>query len=217
MAPDILSSFSSPSWAADTLFSRLQSRVASWPRGTIFFAEDLEDLCPDAMTVRTNLARMASDGLVAVRLARGVYCHPEVSADFRMILPSPEAVAEALARRSRCRIVPCGAQAAYLAGLTDLNMYELDYLTDGSEREIHLGSGRTIRFFRRQSVKVFSFRSEALRNLSEGFRYLGSERIGAGDREVAARVLREIPEGDYRSDLKLCPGWMREEFRAIRP
>lgn len=190
--------------------------VSSFTRGRIFFSEDLEEVVPDRLTLRVILSRMVSDGSLIVRLAHGVYCYPGVDpSSFRMVLPSPGDIALAVARRYRVRIAPCGPRAAYLSGLVTLDPGDLDYLTDGSDQTIRLSGGRTIRFIKRKSLRFLDFRSEDLRNLSEGLRYIGSAHVEDSHRAVAARVLREVPPEDLRHDLPLCPAWVREEFRSL--
>lgn len=170
----------------------------------------------DRMVLRTTLARMVQEGDLIVRLGRGIYCYPMLDRFGKVVLPGPDAVARALARRYCVRILPCGAQAARRAGLTTLDVFQYDYLTDGSEQVFHLGTGTTVRFLRRKSTRVYSFLNESMRDLSEGFRYIGQGRVGECERQVAARILAAVGEEEFRHDVKLCPGWVREEFHAIR-
>lgn len=186
-------------------------------RGEVFFAEDLEGAGLPPQDVRVYLSRFAREGSLVIRLARGVYCLPRLDEhSMKTIYPTPESLADAFARRWRVRILPCGAQAAYLSGLTSLKLYPLTYLSDGSEQVFHLSEGREIRFLKRRSMKAYHFRSERLRNLSEGMRHLGEKYIGDFERGVIADTLLSVSQEDFVHDVKLCPSWIRHTFLELR-
>lgn len=190
--------------------SDLFRRIASeFPRGSIFFAEDLEFLGRDPLEIRWALSTLSKDGTSLVRLARGVFCYPRLDEHAKLMLPDDVTVAEALARRWRVRIAPCAEQAAYLAGLIPLQLNPLKFVSDGSFQQFNLQNGRQIVFMRRKSNKVFYFRSEKLRNLVEGLRFLGPENITDHVIGVVRRTLPEISASDFNHDILLAPGWVR--------
>ena len=118
----------------DNIESDILRRLAGMGRGRIFFAQDFYDLWPEG-TVRYALSILAEKGLIA-RLARGVFCFPELSEHgMKMLLPEPDTVAQAVADRARVRIVPVKDQAACLVGLTGLSFNQYVYLTDGAPRK----------------------------------------------------------------------------------
>ena len=131
-------------------------------------------------------------------------------------MPSMETIAESLARRRKVRIAPCGAQAAFLAGFTGLQVSPYTWVSDGSDQEFHLQNGRTIRFVRRLSLKVFQFSSVRMRNLVEGLRYLGKDEIHAEGRGVIADNLQWVSDEEFLHDIRLCPLWIREILMEIR-
>ena len=121
--------------------SLVSSHVASLPPGTIFFPDDLDVLGLPAESVREALSYLSKEGAVLVRLARGVYCHPRMADSpyaLDRLLPEPDEIAAALARRWRVRIVPCGAEAAYRAGLVPFRERPLTFLSDGSPQYFNL-------------------------------------------------------------------------------
>ena len=203
----------------DTVDSSLLSFLfSSFPRGSVFFAEDLEPsgFTPDV--IRWSLSRIVTTETGVVRLARGVYCIPEVGAGGspgKLRIPSTEVIAEALARRWRVRIAPCGARAAFLAGFTGIQTDLNTWLSDGSDQTFHLQNGVTIRFVRRLSLKVFQFRSDRMRNLVEALRFIGKDQIHAEGRGVIADNLQYVPEEDFLHDLRLAPSWIRELLKEI--
>lgn len=203
----------------ETVDSSLLSFIfSSMSRGTVFFAEDLEGSGYSPDEIRWSLTRLVRDQTGVVRLARGVYCIPEQQEySGKLKMPPQEAIARALARRWKVRIAPCGAQAAYLAGFTGLQTHQNVWVSDGSDQVFHLQNGAEIRFKKRLSQKIFQFRSERMRNLSEAMRYLGKEYfIQAEGRGVVADNLRWISDEEFLHDVRLCPFWIKEILKELK-
>lgn len=190
----------------------LTAHISSLERGTIFFAEDLEHLGITPSFLRILLPEMAREGTLIVRLARGIYCFPKLSHDYppQRLLPSPDEIAHAVAARWKVNIVPTSAHAAYLAGLYPFSANPYAYASDGSDQVVHLQNGRDIVFVKRRSHKVYYFRSERLRNLSEGLRYLGPKQVGPEQKAVIGETLTMVSLEDFRHDILLMPAWIRE-------
>lgn len=86
------------------------------------------------------LSRLTHKGLL-MRIGRGMYTKP-VKSRFGIRPPSSRAVIEAISQRTAESIVPIGASAANVLGLsTQIPMQEI-YLTSGPSRTIKLGSRR---------------------------------------------------------------------------
>ena len=199
----------------DNVETDILRRLAEKGRGRIFFAQEFYDLWPEG-TVRYALSILAEKGQV-VRLARGVFCFPELSEHgMKMLLPEPDTIAQAMADKAMIRIVPVRDQAACLVGLTGLSFNRYTYLTDGAPRKIHLSNGRTIEFRHTSEMRVFAFCNRKMMLLSNGLRALGKEHIGEGEREVLKWQLDSIPAEDFLRDIQLCPGWVREMLANLR-
>jgi hypothetical protein len=190
-------------------------RLAGKGRGRIFFAQEFYDLWPEG-TVRYALSALAEKGQI-VRLARGVFCFPELSEHgMKMLLPEPDTVAQAVADKARVRIVPVKDQAACLVGLTGLSFNKYVYLTDGAPRKINLSNGRAIEFRHTSEMRIFAFRSRKMMLLSNGIRALGKEHVGAGEREVLKWQLDSVPAEEFAKDIQLCPGWVRDILSDLK-
>ena len=199
----------------DGINNEILADLARKGRGRIFFAQEYYDRWP-AGTVRYTLAAMAQEGSIA-RLARGVFCFPRLSEfGMKMILPDAEAIAEAVADKSRVRIVPFGDQAAYLVGLTAFQLSKTTYLTDGAPRIIHLSNGRTIEFRHTSEMRIFVFRNRKMQLLSNGIRALGKDNIGISEREAIKWHLAGVPAEEFNADLTLCPEWVRDLLLDLR-
>ena len=198
--------------------SLLSFLFSSFPRGSVFFAEDLEPSGFSPDEIRFALSRIVSSETGVVRLGRGIYCIPETASGYsgKLLMPSPEHIAQCLARRWKVRIAPCGAQAAFLTGFTGLQDRRNTWVSDGSDQVFHLQNGVTVEFLRRKSLKVFQFRSPRMRDLSEALRYLGRDAIHAPERGIVSDNLFLVGEEDFLHDIRLCPLWIRELLRELR-
>lgn len=203
----------------ETVDSSLLTFISSsMSRGTVFFAEDLEDSGFSPDVIRWALTRIVHQDSGVVRLARGVYCFPEYYQDTgKYMLPSVEVIAQALARRWRVRIAPCGAQAAFLAGFTGIQTHQNVWVSDGADQVFHLQNGQEIRFVRRVSLKVYRFLSPVMRNLVEGMRYLGEEYFNQSEgRGVVSGNLMKVTDEEFSHDIMLCPLWIRTLLKELR-
>ncbi len=190
---------------ADEIYALL----ATTERGRIFFAQEFYTLWPES-SVRFALSELAEAGKIA-RLARGVFVFPKITEHgMKMILPDVETIANAIAEKSKVRIVPVGDQAARLAGLTSLSLGTSTYLTDGAPRRIRLSNGRSIEFRHTSEMRIFAFKNRRMQLASNAIRALGAENIGAHERENPKWFLSDVPAAEFETDILLCPEWVRD-------
>ena len=188
---------------------QIYDQLLVWGRGKIFFAQDFTMLgTPES--VRQALVALNEDRII-VRLARGVYCFPKIEGEYniRTILPTTESIAEAIAEKSRCRIVPYGDQAAFLVGFTGLQMGKYTYLTDGAPRVIRTNN-TTITFRHTSEMRIFSFKNRTMQLLSLGIRAIGKEGYTPNIAAIVREHIEKVPQEDLEHDLKLCPGWVAD-------
>ncbi|MFS8084993.1 MAG: DUF6088 family protein, partial [Acidobacteriota bacterium] len=127
---------------ANKVLDRLQSA-----NGQIFSVADFLDLGPRP-TVDQALSRLARQGKIN-RVRRGLYELPRIGKLLnRPITQSPDALARAWARKNGLRIVPSGAYAANLLGLSTQVPAKITYYTNGRTKTIKLGQ-HTIKLLNR--------------------------------------------------------------------
>lgn len=162
------------------------------------------------MTLRFGLAELANEGFL-IRLSRGVYYRPPVTMDKHLrVLPTPQQVALAIASKSSMQIIPCMEHSAYLTGL-DRNAFKpLTWLTDGTSRKLDLYKGPQIEFIHTKEARLFTFRSELMRNISNGMRYLGREKFTEREERIVRGLLADVRREDFVEDVLKCPEWVRE-------
>lgn len=189
--------------------------LAEKGRGRIFFAQEYYDRWPES-TVRFSLGVLAETGQI-VRLARGVFCYPNLSEHgMKMLLPDPDDIAKAIAEKTKVRIVPVGDQAACLVGLTGLSFNRYTYLTDGAPRKINLSNGRRIEFRHTSEMRIFAFTNRKMMLISNGMRAIGRKNIKEGEREIIKWRLDSIPPADFEKDILLCPEWVRDMLLELK-
>lgn len=187
----------------------IRQQILKWGRGKIFFANDLT-MCGTPDCVRQALCVLTDEQYIC-RLARGIYCFPRLEGEYNIqtIYPSTESIAEAIAERSKIRIIPYGDQAAYLVGFTTLQMGRYTYLTDGAPRTIK-ANYTTIVFHHTSEMRIFSFRNRTMQLLSLAIRAVGKEGYTPEMAAIAAEHITNVPKEDFEHDIKLCPVWVAE-------
>lgn len=199
----------------DGVTRKMREMIRGWDRGRIFFLDDFATLeSPGA--VRFALLGMVKEGFI-IRLARGVYCYPEISGEFAMkrIIPSDERIAHCFAEKEKVRIIPYGDQAAYKLGLTTMRISDLKYLTDGAPRKINLSATRKIYFNHTDEVKMFGYRNETMQDIASAIRFLTEEMIDGERKRVIQKHLRTVPEEDFRHDITIPPAWVGKIITEI--
>lgn len=200
----------------DSVYDSVEGLIRSWPRGKIFMAQDLSEL-DSYDSVRHALCSL-NEKRVIVRLARGIYCWPRIVGEytFQTVLPSAEEIAETLAQKENVRIIPYGDQAAYRLGLTTFRISNLQYMTDGSPRVIHLSAEKKIIFNHTSEVKMFAFQNETMQLLSSAIRGMGEEYICTPEKtRIIRECLRSVPEKDFYNDINIPPAWVGKIIRDI--
>lgn len=109
------------------------------PEGGIVSAKEFLHLGTRA-NVNQALSRLARKGLL-LRIGSGMYTRP-VKSRFGVAPPSTRAVLTALSQRTAETIVPNGASAANVLGLSTQVPIQEIYLTSGPNRTLKLGSRR---------------------------------------------------------------------------
>ncbi len=148
-------------------------------------------------------SRLAKAGKL-LRVARGTYVAP-VSSRFGSRAPAPEKVVKALAELSGDIVVPHGASAANVLGLTQQVPIREVYLTSGLTRKLQLGRSQVL-----------------LKHAPSWMLALGTRPAGAAVRALAwigpahvdkslASLRRTLPSSEWQalaSARATLPGWM---------
>ena len=189
-------------------------KIRQMDRGTIFFIDDFIELGSSG-AVRIALMELKKQGII-LRPARGIYCYPQIRSEYSgVITPTPESIAEALAKKERVRIVPYGDNAAYRLGLTGLQVSNLKYLTDGASRVINLSSDKKIFFNHTSEVKIFDFCNDTMQMISAAIRALTEECIDGEKKRIIHKHLRTVPDEEFLKDITIPPAWVSKIIMDI--
>jgi len=141
-----------------------------------------------------------------LRVARGIYAVP-ISSRFGSRTPSPEKVIRALAEQSGEIVVPHGASAANILGLTQQVPIREVYLTSGRTRKLKLGRSEVL-------VKHAPHWMLALGTRPAGSAVRALAWIGPTHAGKSLALLRRIlPLSEWQmltSTRATLPGWMAQ-------
>ena len=181
------------------------------PPGTILFVSDCSDTRDDKAVSRI-LSTLEKHGEI-IRIGRGVYLKPEMSR-FGVVYPSVTKIAEAIARRDNAQILPCGATAENILGLSTQVPMTHTFLTSGSAREVHV-NGRTITF-KRGVPKNFAFENMMMALLAQALKSIGKDNVGEEEMSIIRKLIHDEPDKtSLRRDFRLFPGWMKKIILPI--
>ena len=166
----------------------------------------------DAKSIGVYLGRLVSGGKIQ-RLARGLYCYPKRHPKLGDLVPSMDEVARVVAGRDRIRLIPSGAYAANLLGLSEQVPAKVVFLTDGKPRKILIG--RATIELRKASPRQMALAGKGAAMVLQALKFMGAPHID----EKAVRKLRALLPSDIKQDLlkniALAPAWMRPILNQI--
>jgi hypothetical protein len=162
-----------------TMRDQIVTRIYRLGAGKAFSAKDFLDVASRG-TIDMALSGLNRDGVIR-RVRRGLYDMPKFNPALGgKLSPDIDEAARALARRQRWKIVPEGAWAANLLGLSTQVPSKIVYLTDGPNKEVPIGR-RTIQF-KHARPKALAGLEGKLALVVQALRHLGKE--GVGPREI---------------------------------
>ena len=128
----------------------------------------------NAKAVNKALERLVEKNEL-LRVATGIFVRPELDPVIGIVTPGIEAIATAIARRDKARIVPTGIYALNRLGLSSQVPLNIVYLTDGAARKIKIGN-RTITFKRTTPKNVMAV-GEISSLAIQALRTIGKENV----------------------------------------
>lgn len=192
--------------------NQIVKRIERFGSGKAFSAKDFLDIA-SRTTIDVALASLTSDGKIR-RIRRGLYDMPRVNPALGgKLSPDIDEAAQAIARRQRWKIVPEGAWAANLLGLSTQVPSKIIYLTDGPNKEVEIGR-RSIHF-KHARPKAMAGLEGKLALVVQALRHLGKERVGA--REIETLRARLSPQERRRllKDTRFSVDWIYEVAKRI--
>lgn len=147
------------------------------------------------------------------RVARGIYARLEQDPVWGPLQPTTEAIAEAIRRRDKARIIPTGAMALNALGLSTQIPINVVYLTDGSARTIDLGKRKII--FKKTTPKNLAAIGKISSLVIQALKEIGKENITDHETAIILEQLKKEELYRLEHDIRLAPEWIRIILRKL--
>jgi hypothetical protein len=187
-----------------SIYSQLLDQIIQNGKGRLIFPADFVGWGTNE-SIRKALSRLAKERIL-VRLGQGIYLFPEYDPELGILYPSPEEIAEAIARQDKARIIPTGAYALYKLRLSKQVPMKLVYLTDGLRRTIKLGKNTIT--FRITTPKKLAAQGKVSSLVIQALQALGKKQV---DEKIMKMVMHELAKEDVnllRCDAEIAPAWI---------
>ncbi len=194
------------------LRNKIVDRLRRYGRGKVFTPKDFLDIgSRDA--VDKTLSRLASAGTIQ-RFGRGLYSYPKINKRLGIAVPPDvDDVADAVARQTGSRIVPSGATAANVLGLSTQLPAKPVYLTDGRSRQVR--SGNVVITLKHASPKEMPVGNRTSAIVLQALRHLGKDSIDASVLSKIRQALSPRHRSQLLHDARYTTDWMAEAVRKI--
>lgn len=190
----------------------IRDRINRSDMGTVYVAADFVDIS-DKTSVNAYLARLVDEGLIR-RILRGVYDKPEYN-DFleEYVAPSPDKVANALARNFGWTIVPCGDTALNLLGLSTQVPAAWVYVSDGTYKE-YTYDNTTIQFKRTTNKEVSKLSYKTALTV-QALKALGKDKIDDMVISRLGKLLTAEEKQTMLEEAKTATSWIYKYIKQI--
>jgi hypothetical protein len=184
-------------------------KIKKEKRVSLFFTEDFLRF-GNSKVVSKALERLEKKGDIS-RVARGIYARLEKDPILGPVKPGAEAIAKAIAKRDKARIVPTGIQALNALELSTQVPMNVVYLTDGASRRINLGKRKVI--FKKVSPKNLAAIGEISSLVIQALKEIGKDNVTENEKQIILRHLKNENKYRLEHDIRLAPEWIREIMR----
>lgn len=195
-----------------TMKHLIVERIERLGAGKAFVAKDFLDIA-NRGTIDVALSGLVRDGRIR-RVRRGLYDCPRINHNLGGALsPDIDEAARALARRHRWSIIPEGAWAANLLGLSPQVPAKIVYRSDGPNKRVDVGQ-RTI-FFKHARPQTFIGGDEKSALVVQALRHLGKKEV---DGNTISRLREILPEAERRKLVKAARfgvDWIYETAKRV--
>jgi hypothetical protein len=195
-----------------TMRDQIVARIERLGDGKAFSAKDFLDIA-SRTTVDVTLASLNHSENIR-RIRRGLYDMPRVNPALGgRLSPDIDEAARAIARRQRWKIVPEGAWAANLLGLSTQVPSKITYLTDGPNNEVPIGR-RSIHF-KHARPKAMAGPEGKIALVVQALRHLGKAGVGAREVEKLRASLSLTERRKLVKETRFGVDWIYEVANRI--
>ena len=192
--------------------SKIRDRITGAKEGTIFVPSDFKDIA-ERNAIKMALSRLCDEQIIR-RIMRGVYEYPEYSNLLQeFVAPSPDKVAQSLARNYGWTIVPCGDTALNLLGLSTQVPNVWSYVSDGPYKGYEFNNINLK--FKHTTNKEITGISYKTALMIQALKTLGSDKI---DDKVIIKLSKGLSDDEKRtllSESQYATSWIHETLKQI--
>jgi len=207
---------------APTVRDKIINRLEQMLPGTIFFIQDLLDE-GSAEAVRQQLTRLVKAKIIK-RLSQGIYLVPKKLGGHGFLLPNPDDIANAIARRDKSRIIPAGEVALWKLGLSTQVPLNYVYSTDGPSKVIKIEEKEGVTnytiTFKHASPKNFALKGKITSQVIPALKAIGQKNLTAEMSEKIESLIMREDLDDLKHDMSIAPAWIakliRESFNSYK-
>lgn len=191
--------------------NKVIKRIRGWGCGSVFTPNMFLDLGSRA-AIDKVLSRLSQKCTIR-RLSRGLYDLPKSHPVIGKLSPSPEVIAKAIAGRDSIKILPSGAYAANLTGLSTQVPAQIIFLTDGASRSVKIADH--IIKLQRTTPKNMAVAGRISGLVIQALKHIGKNHIDGTIIQILKNKLSEDDKEQLLKDLMFAPSWIGAIFRKI--
>lgn len=190
----------------------VSDKIREADNGTLFFSNSFPEYGDEYVGhIMSDLVECGE----LYRIGRGVYLKTTTTR-FGLVYPSVDIIAKAIAERDNAEILPTGAMALNILGLSTQVPMNPTFITTGSARVVNIG-GRNITF-KRAVPRNFAVKGKRRSLIVQALKAIGEKNMTARDYERIGVLIQELKESEsFKNDLKAMPTWIRRIFLKYSP
>lgn len=192
---------------------QILTKIKKARRGSLFFTEDFLRF-GNVKAVAKALERLVQKGEIT-RVARGIYARLETDPVIGLLKPGIENIAKAIAKRDKARIVPTGAMAMHLLGLSTQVPMNIVYLTDGAARKVKVGKGSIL--FKKTAPKNLAAIGKISSLAIQALKAIGKDKVTNEQKDKIIKQLKNEEVSRLEHDIRMAPEWIRKIMREALP
>jgi len=167
----------------------------------------------DRAAIDQALSRLVRQGII-LRVGRGLYAWPRISKLLNQpTITSVDSLARAWARQNDLRIIPFGAYAANLLGLSTQVPAKIIYYTNGRTQTIKLGTF-SVRFLNR-GPKTMDVKGRIAPYVFQALRWMGKDGMTPQNISHLQTILKPKDKSDLIRNMRHAVAWMKPILKQI--
>lgn len=194
-----------------TIEFRAKSVIYGHGRGWCFTPGDFLGL-GNELAILQALLRLQKQGVIR-RLSWGLYEYPREHEKLGLLPPDTEQVVRAVARKDQTRVLPSGALAANLLGLSTQVPAKSVYLTEGLSKRIRVGKREII--FKKTTPKNIATADTPAGLVIQALRHIGKNQVSDDMISVLKRRLSKEQKESLRKHIKYAPAWIKKIMLSV--